>query len=129
MKNLNKLLIITNNPLVKERYSNIYNVEFYKVDYMGILKIIRDYIHRGYILLTHPLSGSVKPNETPYKTVIIKKGKENLDYKSLKLIEDSMAATSKFLKNKKTPCWTERVLKDFQVIDLSLIENVINKSL
>lgn len=129
MENLNRSIIITNNPLVNEKYNNICSVEFYEVDYLGILKNVRDYIHRGHILLTHPLSGSVKPNETPYKTIIVKKDRESLDFKSLKIIEDSIATTKKFLENEKTPCWNERILKDFQVIDLSLIENAIDKML
>jgi hypothetical protein len=73
------------------------------------------------------LSGSIKPNETPYKSIIISKNKQNLDEKGLIIIEESILTARKFLENKATPNWTDRVLNDFMIIDLSLIENVIDK--
>jgi hypothetical protein len=58
---------------------------------------------------------------------MISNKKGNLDYDSLAIIEDSIATAKKFMNNKPTPNWTESVLDDFRVVDLSLIENVINK--
>ena len=66
-----KSKVITNNPLVKERLSNKIDVEYYDVEYISLLIKVRDKIHIGHKLLSHPLSGSIKPNETPYKSVII----------------------------------------------------------
>ena len=37
--------------------------------------------------MTHPLSGSVKPKETPYKSVLISERKEKVDGESVRLIE------------------------------------------
>lgn len=123
-------VIITNNPLVKEELENELKhelvVEYYNVDYLEILKIVRDKVHIGYKLLTHPLSGSVKPNETPYKSILISKYKGNLDYDSLSIIEGSIQTTLKFLKNMKTPLYNEKISKDFQIIDKTLITNAIN---
>lgn len=124
------IILITNNRYVfnkyKDNYSILYNEDF---TYMDILKLTRDKIHKGHLLLTHPLSGSIKPNETPYKTIIISKGKGNIDSNSLNIIEESILTTRKFLENKVTPKWSERVLDDFRVIDLSLIENSIENSI
>ena len=61
--------IVTNNPLVKETLENEYHIEFVECSYEEILRKVRNYIYEGYELLTHPLSGSVKPNETPYKSI------------------------------------------------------------
>ncbi|HEY8363776.1 MAG TPA: GrdX family protein [Tissierellaceae bacterium] len=121
-------IIITNNKLVYDKYKDIMEVD-YKEDftYLQILEYVRDKIHLGHELLTHPLSGSVKPNETPYKTVMISKEKGNLDTRGLLIIEDAIATVKKFLANRPVPNWPERVLDDFRVIDLSLIENVIDK--
>ncbi len=121
-------IIVTNNKLVYEKYKDVHNVEYYgDYTYMDILKYIRDKVHAGHKLITHPLSGSIKPNETPYKSVVISKKKEYLDYDSLKLIEESIATANKFISNKPTPTWPEKVLDDFRVVDLSLIENAINR--
>lgn len=121
-------VIITNNGYVYEKYKDSMEI-MYKEDftYLQILEFIRDKVHKGHKLLTHPLSGSIKPNETPYKTIMISKEKGSLDEDSLRIIEDSIATAKKFQSNKPTPNWVESVLDDFRVIDLSLIENVIDK--
>lgn len=118
------MLIITNNPIVKENVTE--EVLTLDTDYIGILKKCRDLVHKGYELLSHPLYGSVKPNETPYRTVILKKGK-SLDTNSLNLIEDAIETAEKFKNNKQTPMWTERVLDDFRVIDFDIIRNTIQR--
>ena len=123
-----KNIIVTNNKYVYEKYKDKFQIEFHEdFTYLDVLSYVRDKVHEGYELATHPLSGSVKPNETPYKTVMIGEKKEVLDFNSLKIIEDSIATAKKFISYKPTPNWTESILDDFRVIDLSLIENVINK--
>ena len=44
---------------------------------------------------------------------------------SLMLIDKSLYNAKNFIMYKKTPLWDTTVLEDFQVIDLSLIENVL----
>ncbi len=121
-------ILITNNKLVYEKYKDqlevIYDEEF---NYVGILEMVRNKIHEGYGLLTHPLSGSVKPNETPYKSILLSDNKSELDTRGLMIVEESILTARKFLNDKQTPNWTERILDDFRVIDFSLISNVINK--
>jgi len=80
----------------------------------------RDKIHEGHRLLTHPLSGSIKPGQTPYKSIVMSKEKGELDVESLKIMEDSIVV-AKHQMNEKEPLWPEEVLKDFQLIDLDLI--------
>lgn len=121
------IILITNNSKVNSKYKDrmdvIYDEGFMFLD---VLTYTRDRIHQGHDLLTHPLSGSIKPNETPYKSIIISKKRNKLDEKSLKIIEASIESTEAFLKTKTTPPWAEGVLEDFRVIDLSLIENVLD---
>ncbi len=121
------MLIITNNPKIGE---NVNDRKVVTLDetYIGILKKCRDLIHEGYELLSHPLYGSVKPNETPYRTVIMKKGK-SLDVNSLNLIEEAIETATKFEGNKATPNWSERVLDDFRVIDFDIFRNTIQRML
>ncbi|MCR2043129.1 GrdX family protein [Anaerosalibacter massiliensis] len=123
---MTKAIAITNNPLVKDKLEKEIFLKYYDISYLELLEKVRDKIHLGYKLLTHPLSGSVKPNETPYKTIIISKT-DHLHMESLLTIENSIATTKKMLKNQELPHWNKEVLRDFQVIDLSLIEGVIYK--
>jgi hypothetical protein len=87
----------------------------------------RDLIHKGYRLLTHPLSGSIKPNQTPYKSIALEKRAEEVDFTSLQLIEDSISRTRSLLKDRATPDWPESCLEDFMLIDLDLISNALKR--
>ncbi len=119
-------IIVTNNQKVFERYKDTFEILFLdQGSYMEVLNKTRDKVHEGYKILTHPMAGSLKPNQTPYKSVILKKAASNTDYESVILIENTLAAAEKFLKFKATPSWSERILKDFQTVDLSLIDNVV----
>lgn len=121
------LFIITNNPMSKSTFENKYVVEYIENGtQIDILKKARDYVHVGYRLLTHPLMGSVKPNETPYRTICISNKKEaRVDFSSIEIIEGAIATTEKFIRDFNTPDWSEKILLDFQVIDLDLIAHAI----
>lgn len=119
-------IIITNNAKVYEKYNEKYKIIFIEQgSYIDVLNVTRDYIHNGCKLITHPMAGSLKPNQTPYKSVIVGKESGQTDYSSVILIENSLEAANKFLKVKSTPKWNEKILNDFRTVDLSLIENVI----
>ena len=122
-----KRTIVTNNDYVRDKYKDDFDMIYIdKVDnYTGVLLKARGLIHEGYKLLTHPLSGSVKPNETPFKTIILEKGK-GLDQDGLIIIEEAIGTINKFLNIEKTPDYNERVIDDCKVIDLSIIDNTIN---
>lgn len=93
---------------------------------MDVLIKVRDYIHLGHRLLTHPLAGSIKPNETPYKTVVISSEKASeINIDSIVLIENSIQTAQKFLKNKSRINWSDKILEDFRLIDFDLINNAL----
>ncbi len=121
------LFIVTNNPMSKEKFEEKFKVEFIDVPQLDILKKVRNYIHKGNRILTHPLMGSVKPNETPYRTVCVSREVVNgVDLQSLEIIENAIGTTEKFLRDFNTPKWSEKILTDFQVIDSDLIDHAIN---
>ncbi|WP_346935126.1 GrdX family protein [Clostridium sp.] len=121
------LFIVTNNPMSKEKFEGKYKVEFIDVTQLDILKKVRNYIHNGNRILTHPLMGSVKPNETPYRTVCVSvEVVDGVDLQSLEIIENSIVTTEKFLRDFNTPQWSEKILADFQLIDSDLIDHAIN---
>jgi len=114
-------ILITNNPLIQERASATTIIEYDNITYMNVLYRAREYIHIGHKLLTHPLSGSIKPNETPYKSIIISSEPTGLDLDSLNIIEESIICARKF-----GPCGNmpEHVRKDFMLIDSKLIGHI-----
>ncbi len=120
-------IIITNNSKIFEKYKVVYEILFLENEnYIEVLYKTRDKVHQGYKILTHPMAGSLKPNQTPYKSIVLQNTVGKTDYESVILIENSIEAAQKFLKFKSTPKWSERILNDFKTVDLSFIENVIN---
>jgi hypothetical protein len=125
---MGKFMIITNNQLVLDHYKNK-SVTFLEEDLLELMKFVRNKIHLGHHLLSHPLAGSIKPNETPYKSILISQEKEkSLDYKSLKIIEDSIQMTESLIRNKKMRKWPDRILEDFSLIDYDLITSAIESA-
>ena len=116
-------VIVTNNPLVVKNLENSREIIYKDVSYEQILRETRDRIHEGHVLLTHPLSGSVKPNETPYKSILISRQRRDVDADSLKLIENAIQACRKFMM--KADKYKPEVYQDFQLIDWTLLESAM----
>ncbi len=122
------MIVITNNPMSKEKLEANYTLEYIEGSPIEVLKRVRDYVHLNHRLLTHPLVSSIKPNEVPYRTVIISRNRgNNIDIESLSLIENSINTTEKFLKDFGIPNWNKRILEDFQLIDFDIICNAIKR--
>ena len=120
--------LITNNPRFIEENLKDIEIEYLDVSYIDILRKVRDYVHENWEIVTHPLYGSVKPNETIYRTIVIKEN-NSLDITSVNLISDAILTFKKFRNNREVPQWTDRVKDDFSVIDHDLIINAINRIL
>ena len=118
---MSKYMVITINPLVRSRLDDTHEVIYLELSYEELLKVVRDRIYEGHRLLTHPLSGSVKPKETPYKSVLISERKEKVDGESVRLIENAILVCQKF--QDKSKYYKEEVYKDFQLVDWTLLES------
>lgn len=116
--------IITNNPDIYDEFSKNMDIIFVDGQYIDVLVVVRDKVHCGYKILTHPLMGSIKPNETPYRSLIIEHN-DSLDFQSLEIIESSIETCKKFLKDKPCPMWNEKVLEDFRFVDKKLFQGVL----
>lgn len=124
--------IITNNRLCVEKYGEQISMEYLETGtFMDVLHKTRDYLHKGWRLETHPLTGSIKPNQTPYKSIMVSDHKVEPDeaYTQILTIENSISSCEKFLAIRQTPDWPEHIRADFRLVDLSLIEGAINKIL
>ena len=122
-------VLITNNPKIfEELNSNNIKVEYFSdLDFMGILYKARDYVHLGYKLLTHPIVSSIKPYETPYKSVVLSKD-DAVDLYSLEVIENTIELTKNFLDKPKRKL-TKEIDLDFRLIDYKLVVGAIESIL
>lgn len=121
-----KFIIISNNPLVRAEYEGKYEVQFVEGTYHDVLTTTRDKCHAGHVLLSHPLSGSVKPNETLYKSIMVSKDAGAADTDSVILIEEAVFTAEKFGPIRRK--WREREIEDFQLVDLTLIQSAVESA-
>jgi hypothetical protein len=114
-------MIITNNPLVAEKYENVLwtdgSVE-------KTLIIVRDFIHQGYELVSHPLAASLRMLFSPYRSIIINNKKEKLNFEHAQIIEDSIIKYKKHMDLRKTD---EKTRDDYKKIDLLLLEAALSE--
>jgi len=118
-----KFVIVTNNPRVRDELGKEFEVDFADITYREVLCKVRDMIYEGHKLLTHPLSGSVKPNETPYKSILVGKKIGKMDLQDASIIENSIITADKF--SVKFPEMPDSVREDFQLIDTTLIKSAL----
>jgi hypothetical protein len=116
-----KHLIITNNPLVAEKYKNVLWTEG---SVEKTLIIVRDFIHQGYELVSHPLAASLRMLFSPYRSVIISNKKVKLNFEHAQIIEDSIIKYKKHMDLRKTD---ENTRNDYKKIDLLLLEAALNE--
>ena len=127
-KSSEKKLIVTNNPgLPVGKEIEIERVKTLK----EVLEKTRDLVQQGYRLLTHPLAGSLKPWQNPYRSIVLAEG-ENLDYRSLEVLENALERYRSFARNKGTgesetmsEDLKEDLKEDFSTIDRELIEELL----
>ncbi len=110
---------MTNNPKIANRFQQI-KVDYREGSIIDLLVRVRNYVHRGHCLLTHPLSGSLKPGRIPYKTVALSAAPATLDLASLQHIENAMEAYQKTVLPDR-PDWNKKDLDDYAEVDLSHI--------
>lgn len=81
---------------------------------------VRDYIHRNWKLQNHAMYGNIQLHKQPYRSMVLTEGTE-LDTRSLQLWEQAMER----VKRTNPPNYSEKVLEDFQALDLSLFRSAI----
>ena len=124
-----KYRCISNNPLFKEK--DFPFLEFHDTDVLSLFKLVRNEIERGSKLLSHPLTGSIRPDITPYKTILLSQQTEKPDYMSVLLIEKAIRYTEDLYKLRDVPLfmrWGENAKADFQLIDYSIIRQALDVS-
>lgn len=117
---MKEVRIVSNNPMV------VFQKEDVRINASGVIRVlekVRDLVHLGHHLLTHPLAGSIKPNENPFKSVVISAKPLGMDVKSVQIAEDSLETAKRMLKEMPYRSFSDQELNDFMMIDLSLLES------
>jgi len=111
-------IIVSNNPTLEQRATDI---SLTSPDILAVLETVRDYVHLGHHLLTHPFAGSVKPNENPFRSVVITYENFGVDYQSVQLVEGCLSVARRMLTERPLRVYAPSALDDLAVIDKSLL--------
>ena len=118
-------MIITNNDWVLDKYKEGFNVVYIDGTFKDVLVAVRDKLHMGHELLTHPLASSVKPSETPYKSIMITDNKDNVNFNSIYTIENAIITYDKFNRDK-LKFIDDKMAEDLKLVDLTVLESALN---
>ena len=125
MWNLEKAILITNNDKVYLKYKDKLQCIFTE-KYEEVLIKVRDMVYDRHILLTHPRASSLKPNQTPYRSVVLYPQGNEDNMKDILLIEKCLETFKQWQNISLTPeNYSDKIAEDFKVIDLSIIDNII----
>ena len=123
-------MLITNNSKAAEYCKDKIECRYLPdSSYLEVLYEARDYIHKGHKLLSHPMAGSLKPNQTPYKSIVLEglSASHEEVAESVVYIEASIEAANKFFRGKALPAWSERIKDDFRTVDLSFLTHFVDR--
>lgn len=81
------LRLITNNAGL---HANAVSSEYIDGSSLDVLIHVRGLVHSGSIILTHPLCGNLRPNQQPFRSVIIDAESGAVDLDSLSVIESAV---------------------------------------
>lgn len=124
-------ILVTNNSQCRDYYASRLTVEYTETwSYLDVLLRVRDLVHRGAYLVTHPMAGSLKPNQTPYRSVVL--SRETLEdkepWQDVILVESSLDSLEKFFRCRKLPDWPENIKRDFRTLDLSFVRGALKET-
>ncbi|MDD4171634.1 MAG: GrdX family protein [Syntrophomonas sp.] len=115
-----KSIIITNNPLVAEKYENMFWIDGSVEE---TLVKVRDMVYQGYELVSHPLAASLRMLFSPYRSVIVGRKNEKLDFDHAQIIEDSIIKYKNHTDARKVE---ESNRDDYKKMDLLLLESALS---
>ncbi len=127
MYNLDQCIFVTNNDRVALKFKGSAKEIILLEEYRDVLLKARDLIYAGHKLLTHPQASSLKPNQTPYRSILLYGEKQALDTDAVMLIEKAIENFDKWQDIRQTPEYNAKIANDYKTIDLSMIENIISK--
>lgn len=115
------LLIVTNNPMVKKDLGDVLVVDG---SFEDVLFKVRDLVHEGHQLISHPIGASMRMLFSPYRSVLV--GRERSEAKEVfaLTIESSIDTFRRSTANRKVDHVNA---DDYARIDLELLKEAIKE--
>ncbi|NLB83237.1 MAG: GrdX protein [Synergistaceae bacterium] len=98
---------------------------------MDVLRAARDRVHGGWVVLSSPLYGNLRPHQHPYRSILIEESEnqsEAVDLLSLELIENALLIyTSQEFCILSPENMAEEIREDFACIDMELMKETLER--
>ncbi|TJX15229.1 hypothetical protein E9840_03990 [Tissierella creatinini] len=122
MNKINDFSIVTNNPIVKEKYSQVIFVDG---GFEDVLIKTRDLVHSGHELINHPLGASIRMFFSPYRSIIVSsKSTELVDNEHVSIMESSIISYRKQMENRMPDIVNSQ---DYAIIDSELLDSSVEE--
>ncbi len=94
-----------------------------------MLTLVRDRVHAGWLLLTHPLYGNIQPSQQRFRSVLVglPDEKKNIDAGSLSILEGALALYKKKGAHPVNPVLESSHLEDFAALDVYLLQDSMER--
>lgn len=115
---------VSNNPSIEG--AGIPHAEYLQLDLLSLFTYIEGELGKGYRLLSHPLSGNIRPDQSPYKSVLLTARPKARDEESLVLMEGAKRYAASLLSSHTPYQWSAAALSDFALVDLDIIKTAIH---
>lgn len=121
MNKINDFKIVTNNPLVKDKYSQIIFVDG---GFEDVLIKTRDLVHSGHELINHPLGASIRMFFSPYRSIIVGSSSTDIVDEHISIMESSIISYRKQMENRKPDVENK---EDYALIDSNLLDSSVEE--
>lgn len=113
--------IVTNNPNVKAVYEDLL---FVNGTFLEVLLNVRDLVHEGYELISHPLGASIRMMYSPYRSIIVGEKMNEINKVHIEIIESSIYNYKNTMQRREPD---EANSKDYAVLDFNLLKSAFNE--
>lgn len=124
-----RMVLVTNN---QKLLSKVLSTEFIDGSSWDVLVRVRDLIHEGWELVSHPLYGNLRPYQQPFRSAVLtfesSGSTRKIDEYSLNLIEHALSVyrscSDRLLLRGVLPEATEM---DYAYMDMELLQNTLTQ--
>lgn len=117
-------LIISNNSLVKDL--DEMEISLLPGNVPAVISRAFSLAAVGHRLLSHPLMGSIKPNQNPFKSILMSRQMLPVDQPSLTVLNTCLEKTEAMLENRPLLHIQDEVANDYQLLDFELLLTAIH---
>lgn len=121
---IDTIYVVTNNPLFFESEFRTFRTKKVDGSFEDVLLLVRDMVHQGYELISHPLGASIRMMYSPYRSILVGEKKDTLNSFYTEVIENSIETYRKNTERRKIDQKNE---KDYAFIDQQLLLEAVKE--